>query len=138
MMGKRWARADGKRPIMVDGSPASSTNPATWAGFTDVQRGAGNGYGIMLGDGLGCYDLDNVVDADGSLSDLAVEVIAGIVEPVIFAERSVSGRGVHVFVRAAEAPGCRRPLVGGAAVERYSRARFIRVTGERVEVAAGA
>ena len=25
----RWVRAKGKRPIMVDGSPASSTNPAT-------------------------------------------------------------------------------------------------------------
>lgn len=102
-----------------------------------MQQGAGDGYGIMLGNGVGCYDLDNVVDADGSLSDMAVEVIAGIAEPVIFAERSVSGRGVHVFVKAVEAPGRRRPLVGGSTVERYTRARFIRVTGERVEVSAG-
>lgn len=136
MMGKRWTRADGKRPVTPAGTPASSTNPSTWSEFTDVQQGAGDGYGIMLGDGIGCYDLDNVVDADGSLLDAAAEVVAGIAEPIIFAERSVSGRGLHVFVKAVEAPGWRRPLVGGGAVERYTRARFIRVTGDRVEVSA--
>ena len=36
-----WVRAVGKRPVMVDGSAASSTNPATWASFAEVQSGAG-------------------------------------------------------------------------------------------------
>ena len=59
----RWVRASGKRPVMVDGSAASSTNPATWASFAEVQSGAGDGFGVVLdGSGLGCYDFDNCFD----------------------------------------------------------------------------
>lgn len=113
-----WVRADDKRPIQPDGTAASSTNPTTWHSFDDCQQGAGNGMGIMLGNGLGCYDLDHVSDAD------ARAFIATIDKPVVFCERSVSGRGVHVFVRCEEQRGRRRNNV-----EFYSRGRFIRVTG---------
>lgn len=120
-----WTRADGKRPVTVSGRAASSTNPDTWASFSDVRRSkAGDGYGIMLGDGLGCYDLDHCTD------EQAREFIETIEEPVVFAERSMSGAGVHVFVWAPEGPGWRMG-VRGVAVERYTRARFIRVTGRR-------
>lgn len=58
---RRWVRADGKRPIMCDGSPASSTDSSTWASYSEVMRSkAGDGYGIMLGDGLACWDFDHV------------------------------------------------------------------------------
>ena len=114
----RWVRADGKRPIQVDGSPASSTDPNTWVSFLDVQRGAGDGFGIMLGDGLGCYDFDHL--SDGFVRAYA----SSIPERVVFAERSVSGEGVHVFIEAPEVKGWRR-----RGVERYTRARFIRMTG---------
>lgn len=118
---RAWVRADGKRPIQASGRPASSTNPATWAAYRDVKAGAGDGFGIMLGGGLGCYDLDHVTD------EQARAFIATIPEPVVYAERSVSGQGVHVFVEAPEGPGRRRP-----GVERYTRARFIRMTGDRL------
>lgn len=114
---RAWVRADGKRPVRVDGSPASSTDPSSWSSFADVQRGPGDGFGVMLGDGLGCYDLDHVSDAD------ARDFIAGIEEPIVFVERSMSGAGVHVFVEAPEAKGWKR-----GNVERYTRSRFIRVT----------
>lgn len=116
--GRRWVRADRKRPIRPDGRYASSTDPDTWSTFDDVQSGAGDGFGVMLGGGLGCYDLDHITDAD------ARSFIASIPEHVLWIERSMSGSGVHVFVEASEGPGRRR---GG--VERYTRARFIRVTG---------
>lgn len=115
---RAWVRADGKRPIQVDGFPASSTDPDTWAGFAQVQRGAGDGFGIMLGGGLGCYDFDDKSD------EFVRDYVSGIPEPVVFAERSMSGRGVHVFVLADEGRGWKRD-----GVERYSRARFIRTTG---------
>lgn len=119
-----WVRADGKRPIQPNGRPASSTDSSTWASFDSVQSGAGDGFGIMLGSGLGCYDLDHVTDVQ------AREFIASIPGPVVFTERSVSGNGVHVFVEAPESAGWKR-VIGGISVERYSAARFIRVTGNR-------
>lgn len=116
-----WTRCVGKRPVMVDGTPGSSTNAATWDAFDAVQVGAGDGFGIMLGGGLGCYDLDHVSYA------VAKALIATIPEPVLYVERSVSGIGFHVFVEADESVGWKRPPV-----ERYTRARFIRVTLDRV------
>ncbi len=74
----------------------------------------------MLGGGVGCYDLDHV--SDGDLREFADDVA----EPILFVERSMSGRGFHVFIEAAEGRGWKR-----GNVERYTRGRFIRVTGDR-------
>lgn len=119
----RWVRADGKRPVMVDGSAASSTNPATWASFTEVQSGAGDGFGVVLdGSGLGCYDFDNCFDG-GVLKPAVRAYIDSIASPIVYAERSVSGNGLHVFVEAEKRRGFRRD-----GVEFYSWGRFIRTT----------
>lgn len=125
---KAWVRAVGKRPVHPDGSPASSTYSRTWSSFKDVQRGAGDGFGVMLGNGLGCYDLDNVSD------EAARWFIADIPERIVFMERSVSGRGVHIFIEAPEGTGIRWESDAGVSVERYTQSRFIRVTGVRFEV----
>lgn len=123
MIGRRsWCCADGKRPVTPLGAPASSTDPGTWCSFAEVR--VSGAYGVMLGDGLGCYDLDHVTDAE------ARRFMATIPEPILYCERSVSGEGVHVFVEAPEGPGWRR-IVDGVSVERYSLARFIRTTGRR-------
>lgn len=79
----------------------------------------------MLGGGLGCYDLDHVTTAQ------ARAFLATIPERVLLVERSVSGTGVHVFVEADECAGWRR-MVEGIHVERYTQARFIRVTLDRL------
>jgi len=76
----------------------------------------------MLGGGLGCLDLDHVTD------EQAAAFIATVREPIVHVERSLSGDGVHVFIEAPEAPGTKR-VVDGLHVERYTRQRFIRVTG---------
>lgn len=123
--GRRWVRAAGKRPLTADGRSASSTDARAWCTRSEAKDSpAGNGMGVMLGSGLGCYDLDHVTDTE------ARRFIAAIPEPVIYAERSMSGKGVHVFVETPEGPGSVR-VIDGVSVERYSRARFIRVTGER-------
>ena len=119
----RWVRASGKRPIMVDGSAASSTNPATWASFAEVQSGDGDGFGVVLdGSGLGCFDFDNCFDG-GVLKPAVRDFIAGIAYPIVYVERSVSGNGLHVFVEAKKQRGFRRD-----GVEFYSWGRFIRMT----------
>lgn len=120
----RWVRADGKRPITPAGTPASSTNPSTWCSFAEVQQGAGDGYGIMLGDGLGCYDLDNALE-DGAVKPWARDVIDSIEEPIVYVEKSVSARGLHVFIQLPEQKGTRR-AVGDGSFEKYSYGRFIR------------
>ena len=131
----RWTRADvfgddtkGKRPKQVNGRWASSTNPATWSNFDDVQTGPGVGFGVMVGSGVGVCDLDACFTEGGELSDWARGVLATITEPVLFVERSVSGRGLHVFIEAEEGPGSRVQVPGGGGVERYSKSRFIRTT----------
>lgn len=86
--------------MTVDGLPASSTDPSTWSSFDAVRRSSvGDGYGVMLGGGLGCYDLDHVTESE------LREFLDGVSEPVVFVERSVSGSGFHVFVEAPESKG---------------------------------
>ena len=119
----RWVRADGKRPVMVDGSAASSTNPVTWASFAEVQSGAGDGFGVVLdGSGLGCFDFDDCFDG-GVLKPAVRDFIDGIAYPIVYVERSVSGNGLHVFVEAEKQRGFRRD-----GVEFYSWGRFIKTT----------
>lgn len=122
----RWVRAVGKRPVMPDGSSASSTDSSTWCSFDDVQGGAGDGFGLMLGGGLACYDFDHALSG-GVLKPWARDVLSGIGERVLFAEVSLSGEGLHVFVESGEAP-VRRWAFDDGHVEMFSRQRFIRVT----------
>ena len=129
----RWARADGKRPVTPTGAAASTTNQRTWLTYKDVQAGAGDGLGVMLGAGLGCYDLDSCV-VDGRLLPWAARAVASIDEPVILVELSVSGGGLHVFVEAGEAPGRVIRVPGGGTIEKYFQKRFIRVTGNEVSI----
>lgn len=124
---RRWVRADGKRPIQPDGKPASSTKPATWSAFEQVANtGEGDGWGIMLGDGLACYDLDHILDPQGRVKErhpgrLILDRLER--EGCLFAEISSSGEGLHLFVHS-DAQSWKRE-----GVEFYSHSRFIRMTG---------
>lgn len=114
----RWVAADGKRPLTVAGRPASSTDPSTWSTHSEVAAGP---HGVMLGGGLACIDLDDCLNSRGRLADWAADILAAVPGAVV--ERSLSGRGLHIFGLLPEAPGRRR---GNAEV--YSRSRFIRTT----------
>lgn len=115
---------------MITGASASSTNESTWAGFKAAQGGAGDGFGVMLGDGLACWDLDHCI-TDGKIEPWAEQILSGIENP-LWVEVSVSGTGLHIFVESPEAPGSRSGLV-----EFYSRERFIRVTGVKYDARGG-
>lgn len=123
LVGQRWVRADGKRPVMPSGGAASSTDTGTWSVFADVQSGAGDGFGIMLGGGLACWDLDDVFESDGSLMHVARSVLDGC--SPLWVERSMSGQGLHVFVFGWGVSHQSKH------VSFYSHSRFIRVTGDR-------
>ena len=123
----RWVRADGKRPIMPNGRPASSTDPDTWNTYEACRSGSGDGFGIMLGDGLACWDFDHCLDADGDLIEdgEAARIVPSLLDEAVWTESSVSGTGLHIFVRSTD-PSFKRP-----GVEFYSHSRFIRTTGKR-------
>ena len=127
----QWALAapHDKRPLTVNGRPASSTDPATWADFSAAccaasERGDGWHVGFMLheSDPLCCIDLDV---KDGTSADDQARFQSIIAEADSYTERSRSGRGWHVWVQAEVGQGRRRD-----GVEVYSQERFIICTGD--------
>ena len=127
----RWVRADGKRPITIDGKPASSTRETTWSSYREVRASeAGDGFGIMLGGGLAAHDLDDCFTDAGELKPWARDVLESVHNP-LFIEVSKSGEGLHIFVEAEEGPGKRTEMPGGGRWEFYSRDQFIRTTLDR-------
>lgn len=125
----RWVRHVAKRPVTPAGRPASSTNAATWSSLSTARASKiGDGLGFVLGDGIGCIDLDHVIDAGGNLAPAAARFIAQL--PATYTEISPSGHGLHLWFLMDEAPGTVRH-VGGVSVETYSTGRYITVTGNR-------
>lgn len=114
-----------KRPIQIDGSPASSTDPSTWTSYARVRAHARKGF--ILGDGIGCIDLDHCL-VNGAPNGAAVQFMASL--PETYTEISPSGDGLHLWFLMTEAPGTKR-TVDGLSVETYSVSRYITVTGKR-------
>lgn len=126
----RFVRRSRKKvPLTVEGRSASSTNPSTWASFGAVKASAvGAGLGFVLGDGVGCIDLDDSI-VDGVVVSWAREVLDA--NPGTFVEVSQSGTGLHVFGFLEEGRG--RVIRDGRNIEVYSVGRYIALTGERFE-----
>lgn len=144
--GSKWT----KRPIQISGYGASSTNPKHWSSFDkakrayeravaqgymelrergkQVQHVAVGGVGFVFDgqpdpDGLvyAGVDFDKVVSG-AEIASLAEERIKRLGS---YTERSVSGTGLHVIVKA-------QPLASGIArggVEMYTSGRFFVMTG---------
>lgn len=128
-----------KRPRTPSGHAASSTAPGTWTDFDTAcaaaaLRGWQIGYVLTDSDPFTCVDLDVKTQAShpkepGSWTtpeqlerhDAIVATLAS------YTERSRSGLGRHVWVRAELGRGCKRD-----GVELYSRERFIICTGDVV------
>lgn len=121
----RWVRwtitRDGRKlPLQARvNRAASSTDARTWTTYEDARDSkVGRGLGFVLGEGIGCIDLDDCIDSEGALSPLAERVLRA--NPAAWIERSQSGRGLHVWGLMDEGPGRRT-----ADIEVYSRGRYI-------------
>ena len=111
---KRWVNRVGKIPVQPNGRPASSTDPATWSSFDDVQHAD---FGFVLGDGWIGYDSDvGIVEEHLQLLDT-------------YSEISPSGKGVHAIGRYIGAPLPGRKANG---FEIYATDRYFTVTGNHV------
>jgi hypothetical protein len=120
---KVWA----KLPMTVDGHAAKSTAPATWTTFDDacdaLIMGDFDGIGLVLGADVQGIDLDDCRSPDGTLSDLANEVLARVDG---YAEVSPSGTGIKVFALTNLDRSRTKKEVG---VELYRDGRYFTVTG---------
>lgn len=128
----RWKLAERrgkttKVPLTTGGRAASSTDPATWVSFAEARSSAvGAGLGFVLGEGIGCIDLDDAI-TDGAVAPWAQAVLDA--NPHTFVEVSQSGNGLHVFGLLKEGPG--RKIRDGRNIEVYSVGRYIALTGAR-------
>jgi hypothetical protein len=129
---KQWVcvSADSKVPQQaLTLRPASSVNPATWSSFDDavlsVKVGIHDYIGFVFNDnGIVGIDIDDGFAPDGSLSELAEEVLGTCWS---YTERSRSGRGFHIFVKGDIPFKGKNNLAG---VEVYKTGRFFIMTGD--------
>lgn len=124
---RRWVRCDDrKRPVDASGRPMSWTDPSTWMTFLQASEASyGAGRGLVLGEGIGCIDLDGCIGRQGELSLVASNVLRR--NPGAYVERSQSGRGLHVFGWLGDVSFREKgyEVYGGAGAK-----RFIWVTGD--------
>lgn len=110
-----------KVPLTTDGRYASSTDSTTWATHEAVTASnVGVGVGFVLGEGVGCIDLDAAI-VDGVVLPWAQEIIDA--NQGTYIEVSQSGNGIHVWGYLEEQPG--RVIRDGRNIEVYSAGRYI-------------
>lgn len=107
------------------GAWASVTDPTTWSSF-EASSATGAPLGFVLGDGIGCIDLDGCLDEHGIPNDAARTLLAYYAGSYV--EVSPSGRGLHIWGTAAPQRGFKRTW-RGQQIEFYSQGRYITITG---------
>src|SRR5215208_3002660 len=117
----------------LTGSRASSTNPDTWASYSEAvaayRDGGYNGLGFVFTkeDEFVGVDLDHCLHPEaGEIEDWAREIID---ELDSYTEISPSGTGVHILLRATLPDGRNRK----GPVEIYSHSRYFTVSGRHLE-----
>ena len=123
-----WAKV----PFGIDGKPASSTDPRTWATYDEAADylifNDFDGLGIVLGDDLHGIDLDDCRDpVTGELTDFAQEVLDKVDG---YAEVSPSGTGIKIFSHTNLDSSRTKKEFG---VELYKDGRYFTVTGHQLD-----
>ena len=114
------------------GKFAESDNPETWTDFETACKYAKENGGVSLAyaldgkDGICCIDLDHCIDDQGNPS----EIIADLIDKTrgSFAEKSVSGKGVHIFGKTKGMDV--RAFSKDGKSEFYQKSHFITMTGD--------
>ena len=111
---------------------ASVTDPTTWSSYEQAAEAAqdadGCGYIFTAADEFAGIDLDACVDERGEMLPSAAAIVERLDS---YTERSPSGRGVHIIVKA-QLHGDRHRTSNtswGGVFEAYHRGRFFTVTG---------
>ena len=131
--------ATGKRRKMPKnprtGGNARSDLPATWASYHDAIRArnrqdyAGIGYMFAADDPYCGVDLDNCINADGTIKPLAAQIITALNS---YAEISPSGCGIKVFCCGDIPKSLKVGDIGdGIGLEIYGALRYFTITEDR-------
>lgn len=111
---------------------AKSNEPKDWSDFYNAylfaaNRGNLDGLAFVLTEGIVFVDIDNSIDENGELSPLAQRLLSEF--PETYAERSCSGRGIHILMKGSLPKDCmkRNDEIG---LEMYDTKRFCCITGD--------
>lgn len=113
---------------------ASSTNPRSWADYeaavASLNKGTYDGLSIVIPEEepLIFIDLDHCISEDGSLSEVAQDVVSRF--PASYMEVSQSGSGIHILTLGEIPKSFKNSELG---VEVYNRARFCALTGNAIQ-----
>jgi putative DNA primase/helicase len=111
---------------------AMSNNPDTWADYAQAKGYCAhyryNGLAFALSGGIAFIDLDRAVDkATGEIAPHAGRLLSLL--PDTYAERSVSGTGIHILLKGS-LPKDARKRNDEKGIEMYDTRRFVCMTGE--------
>ena len=136
---KTWWNAEkgkyNKRPVNCNsdkGEYAESDNPETWTTFDNALKylkekgGTTVAYALDGKDNISCIDLDRCYDENGQPSALAKEVLSKCGKT--YAEKSVSGNGLHIFGKTSGMDI--RTFSKDGDLEFYQKEHFIAMTGD--------
>ena len=137
----RWNEKKGKiEKFIIDvntGKWANSMDSSTWTTFERaiayMQHHGNPGIAYALNNnGIACIDLDHAIDDNKRFNSIAREILPHF--PDTYTEKSVSEKGVHIFVLADLLDGDKyknRTLTpDGEEIEIYQQGRFISMTGD--------
>lgn len=126
----RREKRDGKEtkvPYTVEGRRASSTKPSDWTDFATAVEAAeqfdGVGFVFSKDDPYTGIDLDHCATLRGSWRRWSMRIVRNLQS---YAEYSVSGKGIHIIVKAQLPPGGKRRK---GPVEMYDSGRYFCMSG---------
>ncbi len=118
------------------GSWAKCNESATWTSFDKAlafareQNCEGLSFALNPNDGITCIDLDHCIGDKGMRSQLCWDVLNA--SDKTYAEKSASGKGVHVFFKAQGVTDGFNLKNDEKGIECYDRAKFISMTGNLI------
>lgn len=117
----------------VTGGFAKSNSPETWSTFYTalkyMEKNKMQGLAFVLSNDYVFIDIDHCI-TNGEISELAKDVLNEF--PNTYAEKSVSGRGIHILCKGKLPEVCnkRNDEIG---LEMYDTKRFMCVTGDSLD-----
>ena len=118
----------------VTGEFAKSNDASTWTDYDSAFRymvaKRMEGLAFVLTEGLVFVDIDHVTDEEGNVGEFALKLLEEL--PDTYAERSVSGKGVHIFCYG-KFPENALKRNDDLGLEMYDTKRFVCITGDLID-----